>query len=130
MLRLVLFAHFGQHGAQIAQGAPAFGVGVDRVNRRGDIAAVAFFREKPIRAGAIFVEPTRLFFPTWLQLFDGRSIASLPIVAGQVQKFEAGLVKLKAFARKIEQRDHQAAHVFFVAPNHHGEGGVAAFGFI
>ena len=42
----------------------------------------------------------------------------------------AGLVKLDAFARKIEQRRNQPPRVRLVTPKHHRECGVTAFGFI
>src|SRR5207237_4613429 len=110
-------ADFLQHRAEIPQGSPGLGIGVQAKHWCADVSAVLLFREQAVGSSPIVDQPFVLFLPEWPQVLDGFGVASLPEITANIVKFETGLMKLETFAREIEQGHEQPPRVTFVTPD-------------
>src|ERR1051326_6830548 len=123
-------AYFIQDRDQVAQRRPAFGVGIERIDRRRDVTAVLFLRKQSVLVGAAGLDARDFLFPTRAHGLDEHGIARLPIIAADVLQLVAGLVELQALAREVEERRDQAARVRLETPQHHRHHRITALGFV
>src|ERR1043166_3045457 len=123
-------AYFIQDRDQVAQRRPAFGVGIERINRRRDVTAVLFLRKQSVLVGAAGLDARGFLFPTGAHGLDEHGIARLPIIAADVLQLVAGLVELQALAREVEQRRGQGAAVRLRHPPPPRPYRITALGFV
>src|SRR2546423_7063399 len=71
-----LLADFLQHRAEIPQGSPGLGIGVQAKHWCADVSAVLLFREQAVGSSPIVDQPFDLFLPEWSQVLDGFGVAS------------------------------------------------------
>ena len=60
---LRVLAQFLQDPGPVAQCPPTVGVGIERVDRRGDVAAVGFARQQPVGRTAVLQDDVQLALP-------------------------------------------------------------------